>query len=93
MIKPDDVDRFFKNRKISTVCTSCNQSNWSIANGPDEHTLWSLASVRDDGSTFMPAPSVPLLVLVCSNCFAVRMHAHIAVARWLEENPAKGVEK
>lgn len=93
MIKADEVDRFFRELKLSSNCPSCGQLKWTVAQGPDAHTLWSLSSVRDDGSAFMPAPSIPLLVLICTNCFSVRTHAYVAVKKWLEQNPSVGEDK
>lgn len=92
-MKSEDLDRFFKDRKASGECPICKQSNWNVANGPDGRTQWSLSSVRDDGSAYMPAPSIPLLVLICANCFTVRTHAYVAVKNWLEQNPNVGATK
>ena len=88
MISSDDLARFYKSKGVGGSCPSCGQPKWEIGNPPDNKTEWALSSVRDDGSAFMPAPAVPTVVLVCANCFTLRVHAYLAVKKWIDEHPA-----
>ncbi len=88
MISNSDLERFYKEKKITGPCSSCGQTNWELGTPPDNTTQWALSSIRTDGSAVMPAPSVPTLVLMCGNCFTLRTHAYLAVKNWVDENPS-----
>jgi hypothetical protein len=92
MISSGDLERFYKGKGVGGSCPSCGQSQWEIGNPPDDKTEWALSSVRDDGSTFMPPPCVPTVVLVCANCFTLRTHAYLGIKKWLDDNPISRVK-
>lgn len=89
MIKPADVERFYKAKGVGATCPSCGQLDWTIADPVSEKLNWSLGSSRDDGSLAIPSPSVPLLVLMCTNCFTLRTHALLPLEQWMKEHPAE----
>lgn len=89
MISNTELERFYAEKGMRSACPTCGQTAWSLAEGPDPQTDWALSSVRTDGSAFLPAPSVPVLVLICSNCYTLRQHALLGVQSWLKANPAK----
>lgn len=82
-----DVDRFYKSKGVASNCGTCGRSEWIVADAPDNQTNWALTSARTDGGTYMPAPSVPVLTLMCAHCFSLRLHALIPLKKWLDENP------
>jgi hypothetical protein len=92
MVSNDDLQRFYSDKGVSGSCPSCGQSQWEIGTAPDDKTDWALSSVRTDGSAFLPAPSVPAVILVCANCFTLRLHAYLGIKKWLDEHPISGAK-
>jgi hypothetical protein len=88
MISNSELERFYSEKKITGACSACGSSKWEFGAPPDDTTQWALSSVRTDGNAVMPAPSVPILVLMCGNCFTLRTHAFLAIKKWIEDNPA-----
>lgn len=88
MLTPSDVDRFFRAKGMQGSCHACSKSTWMIAEPPGEKMQWVIGGARDDGGVVIPTPSIPILVLICENCFSVRTHAEIAIKNWLDQNPA-----
>jgi len=85
-MKPQDIERYYKAHNVSESCPTCGNTRWEVAEPPIGFD-WSISSAHQGGGVVAPAPSIPLLVLFCSNCFASRTHALVAVKRWLSENP------
>lgn len=87
MLTIQDVERFYAAKEIHAGCPTCGHRGWVIAEPPDHVSQWALTSVRQDGNIALPSPVVPALVLYCSNCYGLRLHAQVAVAQWLKDNP------
>lgn len=87
-IDGEAIARFFLSRGIKGECPTCQTTNWTIASEDSEQTLFSIGSYKK-ASPGDPGPtSIPLLVLVCNNCFTVRQHALAGLLRWLNDDIA-----
>ena len=87
MITADQLERFYGGKGINANCPVCGNHSWQVAGG-EEGSNWALTSVRDDGNAVLPAPAIPIVAVVCSNCFYIRSHALKAIERWLQDNQA-----
>jgi hypothetical protein len=82
-ISAEDLGRFWSSQGIDSKCKECRKEDW-IGEGMDE-TSPSIAYFRRGGPI---SKSIPLLVLVCSNCGCVRPFSRIVIEDWLRDNPA-----
>jgi hypothetical protein len=92
-ISGDDVNRFCAARGVTATCPYCGKDNWTVTapqhpNGTP-YGDWALIGNPDTPNNQFGQPTLPLLTLVCTNCYGVRTHALLAVQRWLKDNPAQ----
>jgi hypothetical protein len=62
----DKVAEELQEKKASPVCVYCGSNNWAILHEAALVTQW---------SNQLPAPGIPVAVMICNNCGNIRMHA------------------
>lgn len=55
-----------KKKKATPVCLYCGSNNWAFL--PE-------AALVPQWTNILPAPGIPVAVMICNNCGNVRMHA------------------
>lgn len=88
--RPDDVGRFFNEKKIGTECPCCKQSLWTLFSGDDVSGLAQDILHPDHRPQ---RKHVWLLSIVCTNCGYLRQHALQTFLDWLKEDKTKAQEK
>jgi hypothetical protein len=88
----DDVLRFLRAQTNGDTCPSCGTNRWGIDGyGKDGNTYAiptnALPSTQKSPVLHYPAPSLPVVMLVCDHCGLVRMHRYEHIRRWSELHP------
>ena len=79
----EDVLAFFTDRKVSPLCPSCGQNTWTFLGEPDG-LVPGLTLQREEGAFTIPPPIVPMVVLLCNNCYFIRAFARIPILEWMK---------
>jgi hypothetical protein len=83
IITEDELKRFLQAKNIKGVCMECGANEWT-SDGEDGSNLPVLPI--QGGSPAIGA-SVPLLILICSNCGNTKIFDRTVILRWLERGP------
>lgn len=87
----DEMVRFFDATGADQACPSCGNENWSLSHAPDGY-IAQLSAPGLDIITHVPPEGLsryifPVVFVVCSRCFFIRMHSALAIRYWCDNNP------
>lgn len=70
---------FYNEKSVSASCNVCGKDKWTLLEAPDEYSF-AIGSTRTDGGLTVPFPTVPVVTLMCENCYNLRIHAAHPIA-------------
>lgn len=79
-INNEEVGRALQERGASAVCHYCGNNNWSVL--PE-------AALIPQWNNILPAPGIPVAVLICNKCGNIRMNALGSLRMLPEEKEGK----
>lgn len=82
----DELMRFFAFAKDKDLCPCCGSDTWDLAEPPSD-LKFNLLTTLPNGELIQKPPKMPLIVLLCTQCFFVRQHAMKPLLKWLSDNP------
>lgn len=85
----DDVLRFYSAHDISQTCNYCGNSDWAVE-FPRDGSLWTLPSAAVGPDGYALSKAAPVVMLICTRCFGLRLHSHKLMQQWLDDNPVAG---
>ncbi len=80
----DELIIFYGEKKIDAACNVCGHERWTMLEPPTDYNF-ALGSTKEDGGVTIPFPTIPVVTLMCENCYNLRMHAAHPIA----DNQAK----
>lgn len=93
VISTDDLNRFYAAKNVHGACPACGSQAWSVVDAPGGMSFTLYSHLGSGGFMNHANESIPLIVLGCGNCFALRTHAAIPVRNWLQENAPKTTDQ
>jgi hypothetical protein len=83
-----DLTRFFTAKKVSQICPHCATNAWAFISHEETKSIGvSWASLDEKDETTMNR-HLPVLVLLCLNCYYLWPIAKRNVSSWCASNPA-----
>lgn len=100
MITRDDLVRFLEGKGIRSDCPSCGASSWTVVtsneDGLEEYIAPAQLLVgdpKDPTTLVLGGTHIPVVVMVCDNCFYIRQYARVPIESWLgQENANQDVD-
>ena len=94
MISGDDVNRFFEAHKAVAACVYCGNKDFHLITAHEPGSHWCLVAMSPaDNRDSPPSPptntaGIAAIVMACTNCRGLRLHAEVPIEEWVAKNPA-----
>ena len=90
-VSSDDLIKFLVSKGSSQKCEACGSSEGWVMPDQGLQRIVGLFNPRlEDDGYVMPSGIVPAVILVCTNCFHIRLFAEAPIAKALEEADGDG---
>ena len=90
-VSRDDFGKFLASKGAIQKCEVCGSpEGWIISDQGHQRIVGLFNPRPQDGGYVMPSGIIPAIVLVCKNCFHIRLFSEVLVAQALEEADGDG---
>lgn len=90
-ISRDDIIKFLSSHGAEKRCEVCGSTKGWLLPDQDLHRIVGLFNPRlQDSGYVMPGGIVPAILIVCRNCFNIRLFSEFLIAQSLKEADGDG---
>ncbi|MGD9756401.1 MAG: hypothetical protein AB7U71_02635 [Comamonas sp.] len=80
----DIFNEFLKEKNANRSCPVCGSHSWQHVAPGDDQTFAYIAT-NDKGETLINPISIPIMAVICGECFFLRTHAKKPILSWHEK--------